>query len=823
MTLSLSRRACALAFLTAFVTLFSQILVHRMVSAKLLNNYAFLVISLTMLGFAGSGVILSRWSARLRRSLEETAGWCAAGFALTLLLASAVFYAADIGIQGSISRGDFLLALLKWTPLALLYAVPFTFAGLVLGLLLALPDVPTRRVYGFDLAGSAAGALAVLPAIEWLGVERAAVVGCLILVGGTLALAWPARLTTRTATALSVLALGSALTAPDTFFAMRYQQGSLLARAHQPDGRLTIEHVTWDPLARVEVSKIPPPSPSQSSFPSLLGEQQTFLDRLTRVITQNNYAFTYAPAYDGTPESLRGIEETVYAATYQASSVAKPDVLVIGVGGGYDVLSALRFDAGRVTGVEINHATVRILTDTYRDYFAGWVRDPRVRLVHDEGRHFLESEGRRYDIIQLSEVGTYSGMPGTAHVFTENHLYTAEAFDVYLSRLSPGGLLSIMRLETPHPRILLRTLTTAVDALRRSGVASPVDHILVLMQRNGRFGSLLVKHMPFTEMEVGRVQTWAAGNKYLTVAAGPGLNEPRANPYQAFLTLADQGRERQFLAEYPYDVSPVTDDRPFFFRFSFWKHLLPGNELLWRTSIPVMEYSALLLGTFIGLAAVLCVALPLHLLAGEGLRIAHAASYAAYCGGIGLGYMAIEIALLQKFGIVLGHPNYSLSVVLASLLVATGAGALAADAVMQRVRQVRLVSYALAGVLVLEYGLLFPWLPDLMALPWVVRAGFVATVVAPIGLCLGVFFPTVLEQLKRANKAAFVPWAWGINGIFSVLGPVLAVALSITWGINALLLSAIPIYLLVGFALPEETSKNLGVDTHIRMPMHKKY
>ncbi|MGH7259367.1 MAG: hypothetical protein ACREI9_01645 [Nitrospiraceae bacterium] len=807
MTLSLSTRACALAFLTAFITLFSQILVHRMVSAKLLNNYAFLVISLTMLGFAGSGVLLSRWGTRFRRSLDETTGWCAAGFAITLVLASAVFYAADIGTQGSSSRGDFLLALLKWTPLALLYAVPFTFAGVILGLLLSLPDVPARRVYGFDLAGSALGALAVLPAIEWLGVERAAVVACLVLVGGALVLAWPARLATRAAAALVALVLGSALAVPDTFFAMRYQQGSLLARAHQPDGHLTIEHVTWDPLARVEVSKIPPPNPGQSSFPSLLGEQQAFLDRLTRVITQNNYAFTYAPAYDGTPASLRGIEETIYAATYQASSVPRPDVLVIGVGGGYDVLSALRFAASRVTGVEINHATVQILTDTYREYFAGWVQDPRVRLVHDEGRHFLESEGRRFDIIQLSEVGTYSGMPGTAHVFTENHLYTAEAFDVYLSRLSPDGLLSIMRLETPYPRILLRTLTTAVDALRRAGTASPADHIMILMQRNGRFGSLLVKHAPFTGAEVRRVQAWAAGNKFLTVAAGPGLNEPGANPYQAFLALADPVRERQFLAQYPFDVSPVTDNRPFFFRFSSWWHLLPGNDLLWRSSIPVMEYSTLLLGTFIGLAAVLCVALPLRLLAGEGLRIAHAARYAAYCGGIGLGYMAIEIALLQKFSIVLGHPNYSLSIVLASLLVATGAGALAADAIMRRVRQVRFVSYALAGVFLLEYGLLFPWLADLMSLPWAVRAGLVAAVVAPVGLCLGVFFPTVLEQLKRTKSAAFVPWAWGINGIFSVLGPVVSVALSITWGINALLLSAIPIYLAVGFALPEETER----------------
>jgi spermidine synthase len=805
MPLSPAARASALAFLIAFVTLFSQILAHRMISAKLLNNYAFLVISLTMLGFAGSGVLLTRWSASFRRNLDETIGWCTAGLALLLVTASAVLYRADIGVQGSASREDFLLALLAWTPVALLYAVPFACAGLMLGLLLSLPDVPARRVYGFDLLGSALGALAVLPAIDWLGVERSALLGCLLLVGGVAGLARLERPVLRGAAVFVALGLCAAFLVPDEIFSMHYQQHSLLARAHQKDGRLTIEHVLWDPLSRVEVSRIAPPNPEQSPFPSLLGERRSFLERLTRVITQNNYAFTYAPAYDGTPASLQGIEDTIYAATYQATSMAHPDVLVIGVGGGYDVLSALAFGAGHVTGVEINGATLRVLKELDRDYFSAWAGDPRVQLVHDEGRHFLESSARRYDVIQLSEVGTYSGMPGIAHVFTENHLYTAEAFDAYLSKLSDNGLLSIMRLETPYPRILLRTVITAVEALRRAGAAEPERHIIVLMQRNGRFGSLLVKKTPFAEPELRRVHEWAASNKFLIPAAGPDGNAHGVNPYQAFLALTDPARERFFLAQHPFDIAPVTDNRPFFFRFSFWSHLLPDSELIRKQSIPVMEYSVLLLGGFIGLAAMLCVALPLKFLAGEGLRIPDAARYAAACAGLGLGYMAIEIAFLQKFGLVLGHPNYSLSVVLASLLVATGAGSLYADRLLRAAGHVRIIGYALAGILLIEYGLAFPWLPKMMALPWIVRAGLVAAMTVPAGICLGVFFPTILDRLKQTNAAAFVPWAWGINGIFSVLGPVLAVGLSITWGINALLLSAIPIYLMVGFVLPDET------------------
>jgi spermidine synthase len=156
------------------------------------------------------------------------------------------------------------------------------------------------------------------------------------------------------------------------------------------------------------------------------------------VLTQNNYAYTYAVDYDGMRESLAGIEETIYAAAYQAGGTPAPRVLVIGVGGGFDILTALYFHADRVTGAEINGATVGILTRSYRDYFRPWVEDPRVRLVHAEGRHFLATEPGAFDVIQLSGVDSYSGTPGAAHVFSENYLYTGQAVDLYWSNPLPG-------------------------------------------------------------------------------------------------------------------------------------------------------------------------------------------------------------------------------------------------------------------------------------------------------------------------------------------------------------------------------------------------
>jgi spermidine synthase len=797
--LSPTVRAGGVAFLTAAATLFLQVLVHRIVSAKLLNNFAFLVISLTMLGFALSGVVLTRWLDAFLARLDDALTSCAALFALSVLCVTVAFYRADVGPQfPALTRGSVTLYLLRWVPLALLFAAPFAFCGLILGALLSSPALSARRIYFCDLVGSGFGAFAVVPAISGWGVERSLVAACLVLLAGTVLLAPPRRTGPRLLAAAAALAVVGAGARPDAVFDMRYPAQSMLAAARAAGN---LEHVAWDPVARIEVSRITARDLDSGRFPSLVGGNAAFHERFRRLLTQNNYAFTYAVQYDGRPESLDGIEETIYAAAYQATSVAAPRTLVIGVGGGFDVLTALHAGARDVTGVEINAATVGILKRTYRDYFRPWVDDPRVHLVQAEGRHYLATTPGPYDVIQLSGVDSYSGTAAAAHVFSENYLYTSEAFDLYLSRLSPAGILNVMRLEFPLPREMLRALTTAVGALRRAGAARPADHVMMLTQRNGIFTAMLVKRTPFTDQEQDRLERWAAASPFFAVSAGPRLNARAENMYQRFLSLDGAKREAAFVAAYPLDVSPPDDDRPFFFHYSFWRHLF-AREPVGRDSFPIMEWSLVLLSAVVGLAAVLGIYAPLRRLARGGLRAPSAWRYAVFFAGTGLGYMALEIALLQKFGLFLGHPNYALSVVLAVLLLATGVGSLWASSIVRALGgQLRFVTYVLAAIVLVEHLALLPRLPGLLGLPFAARVFVAVLLVAPIGCCLGVFVPTALERLKP-EAPAFAPWAWGINGMFSVLAPLLSVAVSMTWGISALLLAAVPVYLLVGWAYP---------------------
>jgi len=345
---------------------------------------------------------------------------------------------------------------------------------------------------------------------------------------------------------------------------------------------------------------------------------------------------------------------------------------------------------------------------------------------------------------------------------------------------------------------MLRALTTATAALRRRGVARPADHLVAVSATRHNFTALLVKKTPFTPAERRRLEAWTGTSPYFAVSAAPWLAGRAHGTYQAFLDLGSAARERAFVRFYPFDVRPVDDDRPFFFRHSQWRHLLAGDPAA-QASIPVMELSLLMLLALIGAATLVVVYLPLRWLARGGGRGPGAWRHVVFFSGAGLGYLAIEIALLQKFGLFLGHPNYALSVVLAALLLASGLGSLFSARIVGTLGGPRFVSYALAGVLLAEHLLALPGLPALVGWGLPARVVVVFLLVAPIGMLLGTFVPTALEQLKAA-RPSFVPWAWGINGIFSVLAPILAIALSMTFGISALLLAAIPVYLVVGWS-----------------------
>ena len=405
----------------------------------------------------------------------------------------------------------------------------------MLGALLSSPALPTRRLYGLDLVGLGPGGLRGHPGGH--GARRRAggsVAGRVLLAGAFAPAPHPVAAVAGPSRRLTALVLAVALVAPSTVFRMRYARDSSSV-VRRPGTRTTPRARGLGPdrayrgLARARAR-----SP-RSAWPSLFGTDRELLSRFRRVVTQNNNAFTYAPEYGGDPATLRGLGETVYAAAYPASLVPRPRVLVIGVGGGMDVLTALAFDAASVTGVEVNGATLEILRHTYRDYFRAWVEDPRVRLVHEEGRHFLASQPDR-----LRRDPTVRRRLGQRHPGGGPRLLGELPVHGRGDRPLPLAPRSRGRAE-PHAAGIDPASRDAAPARERRGVAPSAGSRAPGRARDGprgperEFVAVLAQPRPFAAEQVRRVAAWAGSNPTLALGAAPGFAPSGPSAYAALL------------------------------------------------------------------------------------------------------------------------------------------------------------------------------------------------------------------------------------------------------------------------------------------------
>ena len=356
---------------------------------------------------------------------------------------------------------------------------------------------------------------------------------------------------------------------------MRYARDSFLGRAQAGDAGYALEHVAWDPIARIEVSRVPAPDPEKSAWPSLFGPDRGLLSRFRLVVTQNNNAFTYAPDTTATPPPSGGWRgPSTPPPTWRASSRGRASSSWGWAGGSTcsppSGSTPPRSQGSRSTGPRSRSCATPTASTSAR----GWTTRGSGSST-TEGRHFLARGEDRFDVIQLSGVDSVSGTPGAAHVFSESYLYTAEAIDLYLSRLAPDGVLNVMRPESIPPREMLRLVATVVDSLRRRGRRA------ARRPRDGRRrpeGDVRGGPGPAPALRAGAGAARRRVGRLEPVsllAAAPGFAPSAPSPYAALLATPTARDLDTGLRRYPWDVLPVTDDRPFFFRTSRWSHLWP--------------------------------------------------------------------------------------------------------------------------------------------------------------------------------------------------------------------------------------------------------
>jgi hypothetical protein len=783
-------------FLITLATLTYQLLLTRIFSVTMYYHFAFVAISVTMFGMAvGALLIYGRPAVFTPDRLQERLAQASLGFAITIV---ASFLAhLWLPFRPELSLTGVATVVVTYAVLS----VPFTFSGIVVALALTRFPQQVSSLYAADLAGAAVGCALLGPLLRVTDaptgiVATAAVAG----LGGLLFL--PAKAGSHPVTTSSggfrlqpegrllrrlclLVTLTLAAFAVVHTYAVRHDSAWL--RLVWVKGRYEPRPIVerWNPFSRIRVIG----DPAREIKPSGWGFSATLPPALTARelhLDIDSYAGTELTAFDGNTATVEHLKYDVTNVVHYLRPSS--DVVVVGAGGGRDILSALVFNQRQVTGVEINPSILELVNGRFGDFTGHLDRNPRVRFVNDEARSYLARMQARVDIIQISLIDTWAATASGAFVLTENSLYTLEAWTRFLERLSPRGVLSVSRwYYADRPGEVYRSAVLAVAALQRLGIARPRDHFAIVRASPPAtagapdgIGTILVSRDPLTSADLDTLEAVAARLKFDIVQS------PRTSVDDTFAAIASGDRLPALLASYPLDISAPTDDSPFFFhmlrlRDVFDVHRWQDQGIVSFNMKAVGVLGVLL--TTVVLMTTACIVVPL-MRTGRGTGLEGAAPYLAYFAAIGLGFMLIEISQLQRLTIFLGHPSYSLSVVLFSLLVSSGLGSLSTARLTGPEGAARRRLMLTIAVLA-AFGLLTPLVTHRFeASSTPIRIALSIALLFPLGFLMGMAFPLGMRlALRRAPLLA--PWFWGVNGAASVCASVLAVVIAIGAGISA--------------------------------------
>jgi Spermidine synthase len=819
---SIRCREVALLLVSASVLSYQVILV-RAFSIGQWYHFAYMVISIALLGFGASGTLLTALQRERTDAAMLVPGSQAYWFAI-----SAISFAVALPVSFWLTqRVPFDAFLIVWETRQLLYLgcyylllfVPFFAAASAIGLALTTESEKCPRLYAFNMAGSGAGALLAIVALFFARVEWAIVVVMGLAQSAAVAALLDKKLVLDRGSRWLFAAAGVAIMAMVTLAyvfrppTVRLSQYKGLSYAlNLPHAELVAERS--GPLGRVDV--VAGPAIREASGLSLVAPTDAVPPRQLGLYVDAESAGAIT-AFNGDASKLNYLDWMITAAPYFALEDAPRDLraCVLGAGGGAGVLLALRHAARQVDAVELDPNVLELLRGEFRE-FAGLYDRPEVRVHRAEARAFVQRAHGAWDIIDLSLTGSFAASTVGVGAVSENYLYTREAFEVFLSHLRPGGVLSVTRWAQTPPRDELKLFATAVAALEQMGL-KPTERLVLI--RSWAMATLLVKKEPFRTPELSALRRWTEERLFDT-SYFPGIAADQHNRFNvlerdyyfeaASTFLAGGQRREEFLRDYAFNVRPATDDHPYFFHSFRWRALPMMFSAFRQSWIPFSEWGYLILVATLAQATLLGILLivsPLFLLHNR-IRPVDSQVLKPHSRGtvrlrvllyflaLGLGYMFVEMALIQRLVFVLADPIYAVAVVLAGLLLVSGLGsAFAARQLRKGIPAMRLA--CLAAIVVAVTGTVYALglhnlLTPLLSWPLSTRIAIAFTLIMPFA-AMGMPFPLVLYQLGH-SRADLLPWAWAINGCASVVAGPLATLLALGAGLPIVLLVASACY-----------------------------
>lgn len=743
--------------LVSFGALVLELSLTRLFSVILFYHFAFLAISIALLGLGAGGVVAYLQRDRLaRRSTRELGAACSMASAISIAMVLEIVLHVPVSLD--LSGANFL----RLTVIYLVSAAPFFLTGLLCSAVYAREAARIPIIYAADLGGGALACLALVPLLDKLGAPNAIFFAA--LAHASAAAVWsPAKSSRRRALILSaaLIALIGANAAWDLVDVV-YAKGVRLSSIEK------VEFVRWNAISRVEVDL------------KHDGSRWIVID------ADANSALMNAP-----PHAWQGVwERNLMSASSAVVNVIRPrgDYAVIGPGGGVDVLRAVANGSPSVFGIEINPIiTNDIMRGRYANYSYHLYQLPNVHIRVSDGRSFVRGTRRQFDVIEMTLVDTWASTAAGAFALSENYLYTVEAFEQYFEHLRPDGMVAVTRWEFKQPREALRIVSVAMEALHKLGVADPANHFMVIsdgpLDIDGRPVTVLAKKTAFTPEEERAARADLEAHPNLNV-----LYLPSLHPANAFSALIAGNDPSGFARDYPFNVAPVTDNSPFLFftlkTSQVLKQAAAGREGIdWKVNLGVV---ILLLVLLISIAAVLAfLILPLAL---SRRRARPALLPLGYFVAIGLGYMLVEITFIQRLVLFLGNPTYAITVVIFLLLLSSGAGSAASGRWFTRFSRIKWLLAAIVAALLIEAAALPRVLTALVGLPFIAKLAVSGMILIPIGFAMGAPFPHGLRQLRRTGRpreddSEGIEWAWALNAGSSVLGSVLAMVIAVNLGL----------------------------------------
>jgi SAM-dependent methyltransferase len=786
-------------FLISAAALTLELSIIRLLSVAQWHHFAFLVVSMALLGYGASGSCLSSLPSLLKGEplglLTRTSALFSAGALLAYLAGNSIpFDLARI----SFDRWQILYLLLFY----LVFSIPFFFSGLVISSALTHWNAMAGKLYFSDLAGASLGCLLALGLFGILGGPGTLLFACLL--GGLASAVFGRMKNPRTIfpwmwTGFLVLLL---FWQPSWMDLRLSPYKSLSAALRFPGARLLETH--WNAFSRVDVLE----SPAARTAPGLSLEYLTALPEQLG-LTLDGDQLNAITRLRGEPAGAAEMKFLDFLpSSFPYRNLPPPRVLILEPRGGLEVLNALYHGAGEVIAVETNPVIVELMKTKYREFSGGIYDRPEVRTVGEDGRSYLRGSSASFDLIVLPLTGSLGASAAGIGGLQEDYRLTVEAFQDYLKALEPGGFLSFSLYLLPPPRGELRLVSTIQKALVKEG-KHPADHLLAF--RSWGTFSLLVKKDSVGAREVEGLKDFCRQMRFDLVYY-PGISPGEVNLYnrfprpiyfQALQNLLSEGEI--YYSRYPFDLSPATDDRPFFhsfFRWKYWQEIyrLAGGK--WQILleggflVPVVFFLALLL-------SVLFIILPVFFKKkGEG-GIAENFPFAwlAYFSALGFGFMFVEISLIQKFILFLGHPIYSVSLVIFSLLLSAGMGSrfsLRFDG--RSSRELKLLLLFLSGLLFASAFFYPRILSFFQGSPAFLRWLLTFVLIGTLGFFLGMPFPMGIRRAASRGQA-YVSWGWCANGCASVLGAILPVLLALTWGFQVVFFLSVLCYLVALLAV----------------------